>query len=393
MIEHVYALPGRSTRAIVDLDAIAANVAELRKLTAAHTALVAIVKADGYGHGAVMTSRTALAAGASMLGVATIGEGAELRQRQITAPILLLGPCDPSELHRALILDLALTVGSEALLMDVDSAAAGLGKCARVHLKIDTGMHRYGATPRDALSLADRCETLDNVELVALSTHLSTADTPAHAATTRQSAIFEEAAAQINSRLVRTLPVHSANSAAGLSGMARGAGMVRFGISMYGLPPAPEVSLPPGISPAMSIISRLSRVHLADSGSRVSYGHTYVCKRPELLGLIPIGYGDGYRRALSNRGTVQVGDARCPVRGMVCMDQMVIGNLQADAVEGDFVGVAGPIGDGPGFDALAEIAGTIPYEVVAGISGRVPRYYVGGGRVVATLLEGTLDCI
>lgn len=392
-LDVVATLPGRATRAIVDLEALAGNVAALRRLLAPSTQLMVVVKGDGYGHGAIMVSRCALSSGASMLGVATVGEAAELRQHQISGPILLLGPCDASEVERAVLLDVDVTVAGPELLDAVAAAADRSGKTARVHLKVDTGMHRYGAAPRDALALIDRFEPLENVDLVAVSTHFAAADETEHSANAQQAAIFEDIAARIRVQLGRPIAIHSANSAATLRGMATGTDIARCGLAIYGLAPGPEVQLPADVRPVMSVISRLARVHCGDPGCGVSYGHTYISEDEERFGLIPIGYADGYSRALSNRSWVCINGHRCPIRGNVCMDQVVSGDVHASTDVGDVVGIAGPIGGGPGFDEIAELAGTIPYEVIAGLSRRIPRYYVAGGKVVATLIEGRLETI
>jgi alanine racemase len=389
----VFALPGRSTRAVIDLEAIAANVRALRTAVAQPTGLMAVVKAVGYGHGAVMVSRCALANGASVLGVATVSEAADLRKHQVASPIVLLGPCDPSEVERALMLDVDLTVASQTLIDAIARSASALGKTARVHLKIDTGMHRFGTNTREALALVDRFETLENVDLVGVSTHFAAADKIEHPANVHQSAIFEQAVAQVRARLGRFVGAHSANSAAALRGMAVGTEFARCGISVYGFAPGADIPLPEGMRPAMSLVSRLARVHDSDVGSGVSYGHRYVSDHVERFGLIPVGYADGYRRSLSNMADVQIGESRCPVRGVVTMDQVVAGDLPNSAKEGDLVGIGGPLGGGPGVDALAALAGTIPYEMVSGIGCRVPRYYVASERVVATLIEGQLETI
>lgn len=389
----VYSHPGRSTRAIIDLDALAGNIAALRKFISPGTALMAVVKGNGYGHGAVMVARCALASGASMLGVATVGEAADLRAHDITAPILLLGPIDPSEVQRALIIDAEITIGDQEALKVIEATASTLGKAARVHLKIDSGMNRFGAAPRDALALMDRFDETEHIDLVGLSTHFATADDPSHLATGQQSAVFEQTTAQIFARLGRKIPVHSANSAATLRGMSAHDQIVRCGIAMYGIAPSAHVPLLESMRPALSITSRLSRVHKASVPCGVSYGHTYEPECDEMLGLIPLGYADGYRRALSGTASAQIGAERCPVRGVVCMDQMIVGNVPADAATGTMVGVAGPIGGGPAFAELAALAGTIPYEMVAGLGSRLPRYYVADGRVVATLIECELSTL
>jgi alanine racemase len=389
----VYAQPGRGTRAIVDLDAIAGNVRALRDLLPASTSLMAVVKGDGYGHGAVMVARCAISSGATVLGVATIGEAAELREYQIATPILILGPCDVSEVRRALELGVEITVAGPELLDAVDTVAAEMGRAARIHLKIDSGMNRYGASPADALAMADRIAQLEHVDLVGVSTHYAAADVTKHAASAQQAAVFEQVAAQVRVRVGHPFALHSANSAATLRGMAAGTDIARCGIALYGLAPSAQVNLALGMRPALSLISRLTRVHLGRGGDGVGYGHTYVCTTDERFGLIPLGYADGYRRALSNRAWVCIGGRRCPVRGTVSMDQTVVGDLGEMARTGDLVGVAGPLSSGPGFDELAELCGTIPYEMLTGLSRRVPRYYVTNGRVVATLIENRLESV
>lgn len=391
VLSEVYARPGRSTRAIVDLDALSRNVSELRRYLGPQTALMAVVKGNGYGHGAVMIARCALASGATMLGVATVGEAAELRAHQITAPVLILGPVDPTELERALVLDVELMIGGRETLDIIAATATAISKTARVHLKLDTGMHRFGATPRDALALVEELDQREHVDLVGICTHFATADDPAHPATGQQSAIFEQAAAQINAKLGRSIALHSANSAATLRGTAANDQIARCGIAIYGIAPSMHVPLPEAMQPVLSLTSRLSRVHRASVPCGVSYGHVYTPECDERLGLIPLGYADGYHRALSGKSTVQIGAARCPTRGVVCMDQVIAGNVPEETAVGALVGIAGPMGGGPGFSELAALAGTIPYELLAGLSPRVPRYYMANGRVVATLIEGRLD--
>jgi alanine racemase len=392
-IDAVYAFPGRSTRAIIDLDAIAANVGALRDLLPTSTTLMAVVKADGYGHGAVMIARCAISAGATMLGVATVGEAAELRDHQIVAPVLLLGPCDVTEVRRALELNVEISVAGAELLDAIDVVAAEMGRSARIHLKIDSGMHRYGASPADALAMADRIAQYEHVGLVGLSTHYATADETGHFASAQQAAVFEQVAAQVRVRVGQPFALHSANSAATLRGMDNGTDIARCGIAIYGIAPSREVNLASGMRPALSLMSRLARVHAGRSGDGVGYGHTYICTADEWFGLIPLGYADGYRRALSNKSWVCVGGRHCPDRGNISMDQSVVGGLLETDKPRDLVGVAGPLSGGPGFDELAELCGTIPYEMLTGLSRRIPRYYVTSGRVVATLIEGRLETV
>jgi alanine racemase len=393
ILDAVFALPGRSTRAIINLDALSSNVRELDGLSGDQTALIAVVKANGYGHGDVMVARTALAAGAHILGVATVGEAAHLREHDMVAPILLLGPCDPTQFERALSIGIDFVIGSQSGLEGLLAATERIGKAAKAHLKIDSGMHRFGFAPDESIDAAARLEQSEHVDLVALCTHLASADNPAALANVRQPAIFEHAASRIESELGRTLPLHVANSAAIINGISTGARYARTGIAMYGLRPGPQTPVPETFAPVLSLVSRLARVHRAPGGSGVSYGHTYTTGTDEILGLVPIGYADGYRRAWSNRATATVTGDRRPVRGRVFMDQTVIGALPDTTAEGDVVGLMGPVGGGPAVGELADLAETIDYEIVTGIGQRVPRYFVSEGRVVAMLAEDTLNLL
>jgi alanine racemase len=393
VLDAVFALPGRSTRAIVDLDMLMANVRELVRLAGDRTALIAVVKASGYGHGAVMAARAALAAGAAMLGVATVGEAAALRAHDVSAPILLLGPCDPSEYDRAIALGIDFTIGSSSGLEAILEATSRLDVRTRVHLKIDTGMHRFGFVPADVVSAAMQLAGSERIDLVALCSHLAAADDPNHIANVQQPAIFEHVAAQISAQIGHHVPLHIANSAGILNGISVGAAYVRTGIAMYGLRPGPGTTIPDPIRPVISVVSRIARVHRAPAGAGVSYGHVYMAESDEILGLVPIGYADGYRRTWSNRATVGVAGSRLPVRGRICMDQIILGALPRSVTEGAVVGLFGPLGGGPSVDDLADLADTINYEIVTGLPQRVPRYFVSEGRVVATLIEDRLSLI
>ena len=198
------------------------------------------------------------------------------------------------------------------LLDAIDAAAGEMGRMARIHLKVDSGMHRYGAAPADVLALVDRMAGLESVELAGVSTHYAAADETEHVANARQAAIFEQVAAQIRVRIGHPFALHAANSAATLRGMAAGTDIARCGIAIYGLAPSPQVGLAAGMRPSLSLMSRLGRVHAWQGRDGIGYGHTYVCEAEEWFGLIPLGYADGYRRALSNRSWVCIAGQRCP---------------------------------------------------------------------------------
>ncbi|MDQ2683029.1 MAG: alanine racemase, partial [Chloroflexota bacterium] len=381
----VFRLPGRATRAIVDLDAIAGNVRRLRKHVGPGRPVRAVVKGDGYGHGAVMVAETALASGAESLATATVGEAAQLRAAFPDASILILGPIDPSEVDQAIQLRADIMIGAVAFIDLLDTRAAALGTRVRAHLKIDTGMHRFGVQPGEFRAALDRVAESEWIDLIGVCTHHAAADERDQDIARRQAELFSDLTAPL---AASSRDLHHANSAAALNRVFPLSGSIRLGIAMYGLAPGPSTPLLEGMRPAMSVVSRLQRIHLADAGEGVSYGHRYRVSSQERLGLIPLGYADGYRRAASDKGWVSIDGNRAPVRGRVCMDQTVAGDLLPGAQIGDFCGVAGPIGSGPSFEEIGSWAGTIAYEIATGFSPRIPRYYLQGRQIVATLIDG-----
>lgn len=385
-LSDVWQVPGRSTRAIVDLDAIACNLLIFRRRVNPTTRLMAVVKANAYGHGARMVARAALSAGATDLAVATVEEGVQLRRAGIDAPILVLGPIDPSEIDHALGSRLTLAVGDGQQASAIArAAAAGSLAPGCVHLKIDTGMRRYGTAPVKAASLAEHIAAQPALRLTGTFTHFALADERDEAPTVDQLAQFDAAIASIRERGLNPGLSHVANSAAALRSRRYDYDMVRVGIALYGIAPSAHVPLWPGMRPALTIRSRVRRVIHLREGDRVSYGGTYRADREELAALVPIGYADGYHRLLSNRAWMGVGDSVAPVRGRVCMDQTVIGWPSSHPLRLDREVVV--VGDGsdaaPTIAQLAELAGTIPYEFATSLSPRVPRIYVKGGHVAA----------
>ena len=379
IVDTVMAMPGRTTRAIVDLDAIAGNVRAVSRLVGPDRPIRAVVKADGYGHGAIMVAGAALESGAQSLAVATVGEAAALRSAGITSSILLLGPIDASEVDRAIGLGAELTVGDVTFARLLNARASALGIEIQVHIKVDTGMHRFGMLPEEIPSALEYVDGARNLQLVGFETHHASSDDPGSLVAEQQSHDFEELISALNLAERPGIDLDHANSGAGMTNRVPRVGSVRLGIGLYGLQPGPSVPLLPGMRPAMSLFSRLVRVHTAPEGSGVSYGHTYHTVAEERLGLVPIGYADGYRRSLSNKAWVLAGGERLPVRGRVCMDQIVVGNLANQAL-GALVALGGAIGGGPSFDQLADWAGTITYEIATSISPRVPGTTCRAGR-------------
>ncbi len=387
-------LPGRPTRALIDLDAITANATHLRRMVGSETALMAVVKANGYGHGAEMVARAAIAGGAEHLAVATVAEGTTLRAAGLTPPILVLGPIHPSEVETALQHDLSLTLCSVAFTGLVERAADRLHLDSRVscHVKVDTGMHRFGAEADQAVAVAARVSASRQLRLDGVFTHFADADAPDEAFTLEQASRLDAVLRRLDEQEIEPRTVHAANSAAILRSRRYDYGMVRAGIALYGLPPSDAMSLPAPLRPAMSLRSTVGRIIDLSPGDSVGYGRTYRAAKREQAALVPIGYADGYRRDLSSRGWMGLGGDSAPVAGRVSMDQTVVripDNLQARI--GDEIVVVGSSAEGaPEATDLARLLNTIPYEIVAGVAARVPRYYIWRGELLSpTSHEGT----
>lgn len=368
-------MAGRWAWASVDVAAIAHNVGVLRE-SAAGAGVWAVVKADGYGHGAVAAARAALAAGADALCVALVQEAAELRAAGIDAPVLVLSEQPPHQAADAVALRVMSTVVSRPGIEAVAAAAAAAGVVHPVHLKIDTGMHRMGCAPVEAPELALAITTSPSLRLAGVFTHLATADEPGDPVVELQLGRFDEVLARLRGAGIDPGVVHAANSAATLAVPEARYDVVRAGIAVYGLEPGPGVAhLAERLRPAMSLHARVSRVHQADRGEGVSYGWRHRLERPTTLATVPIGYADGVPRRLSSvGGEVLLGGVRRPIVGVVTMDQLVVDAGDLAVSVGDPVVLIGRQG-GAEIRATewADRLGTIGYEIVCGISARVPR--------------------
>ena len=373
--------PGtRPTWAQIDLGAIAANVATL-KAQAAAGSLMAVVKADGYGHGAVPSAKAALAGGADWLAVALVEEGEELRAAGIAAPVLVLTEPPPELAQRVLAAGLTPTVYSPDFTTSLDRAAqqAG-GEPVAVHLKLDTGMRRVGVPQADWEDALRRVRDAAGLRLGAVWSHFAVADEPHHPFIAYQAEEFARGL-----ELARTVGVqydfaHLCNSAGTLHLHDHHYDMVRPGLAVYGLEPAPGLAGDTLLTPALSWWTRLSLVKELAAGEAVSYGLRWTAQRDTILGTVPAGYADGVSRALSNVGEVVVRGRRVPVAGTVCMDQFVIDGGTQELCAGDDVCLIGRQGEAEvSADDWAAWLTTINYEIVCGVGRRVPRVYVGGG--------------
>lgn len=360
----------------IDLEAIRHNVRRLRE-AAPGAELMAVVKADGYGHGMVPVARAALEAGAAALGVCTLDEALTLRRAGIRAPVLawLVAPGVP--LVEALTADVQLAAASVPQLKELAAAAAQAGRPARVHLKIDTGLARGGATEQDwpaLLEAAGKAQADGSVEVVGLWSHLIEAGA-LHPATDAQLAAFQHGLAVAERHGVHPRYRHLANSAATLTRPDTHFEMVRAGIAVYGLSPVAGESF--GLRPAMTARARVLLSKRVPAGQGVSYGHTYHTERETTLAVVPLGYGDGVPRAASNTGPVRVAGRTRTVAGRICMDQFVLDCGDDPVAAGDVAVLFGPGDEGePTAGDWAEAVGTINYEIVTRFGGaRVPRVY------------------
>ncbi len=376
----------------VDLDALAHNIREVRRLTSANSMILAAVKADAYGHGAVISSKVFLDNGADRLGVARLGEAVELRDAGIEAPILNLGYTPEAQYGTLIGRGIAATIYTFLQAQALDDVAAKLHTKAVVHVKIDTGMNRLGFQPNDeTLRAIAKINVLPNVELEGIYTHFAVSDIADKTYTRRQFELFRWVLDELRTRGVEPPIRHVSNSAAIIDLPEYALEMVRPGIMLYGYEPSIEVDLSRvSLKPAMTLKARLSNVKVVPEGAGISYGLTYTTKRPSIIGTLPVGYADGYRRGLSNRSWVDYGGERAPIVGRVCMDQCMIDLTDIDMAEiGDEVTLFGG-GCSPSVEETARMLDTIPHEVTCAIARRVPRVYLKSGRVTETrdYLEG-----
>lgn len=379
----------RSTVADVDLDAIASNVEAIRKRSKAD--VIAVVKADAYGHGAQAVAETCFEAGAVMVAVAVAEEGLALREDGVNGPILvLLGPTDSSEVAHAVAQDLVFVVWDVERARAISEAATVLRRTARVHFKVDTGLTRLGAPMKEAAARYRAIASLPHVEIDGIFTHFATADDPDPSNDRSQLERFREVLSTIPDR---PRLVHAAASAGVAAfGSVEGMNAVRTGLSIYGLHAAPHLASALPLRPALSWRSRVHRIASVPAGTGVSYGHEYRLPRDGRIATVPVGYGDGLPRAAGKRGAVLLRGRRVPFAGRICMDLVMLDVTDVDgAREGDEVILIGTqAGARQTAEDLAEACGTINYEIVTGIRRRVPRRYFRGGKVLATrtLAEG-----
>ena len=364
----------RPTRAIIDLRAISHNIREIRKKIGTERDLMAVVKADAYGHGAVEVARTALESSADCLGVAIPEEGQNLRKAGINVPILVLGLIQPSEAHKVVESSLDQAVCSVDLAEALDQEARKASVRVNVHIKVDTGMSRIGLKPDDVPAFVRTIRLMKNVNVQGLFTHFATADASDKSFSRRQIDLFNRVIEQIRLMGIDIPQKHMANSAGVLDLAESYHDLVRPGIMIYGHYPSNEVSRSIRLCPAMTFKTRISFLKTVPPRTPIGYGGSFVTTRETRVATIPVGYGDGYPRLLSGRGIVSVNDRRAPLLGRVCMDMCMIDVSEVpNAKPGDEVIL---FGHDPTVDEIAAIVGTINYEILCLVGKRVPRVYV-----------------
>jgi alanine racemase len=376
----------------IDLGAIAGNVRELRRVTDPRAKVMAVVKADGYGHGAAQVARTALASGAEWLGVARLHEAVRLRNEGLSAPLLVLGYTPPEDAGLLVEYDLRQSVYSAAAAEAYSSAALRRGGKIRVHLKVDTGMGRLGLVPealargetgdsvgRELVRTAGNIARLPGVEAEGIFTHFAAADSADLRYAHRQLRLFTAVLADLERNGIAFAVRHAANSAAVIGLPESHFDLVRPGIAVYGLQPSDETDVSGvRLTPAMTLKTRIIHLKAVPAGTCISYGMTYRTPAATVIATIPTGYADGYRRLLSSKGEMLVGGRRVPVVGRVCMDlsMLDVGAVPSPHVEDDVV-IFGRQGDEAiTADDLARALGTINYEVVCDLTQRVERVYL-----------------
>ncbi len=373
-------VPPRPTYAIVDLGAIQHNLTRMSEICG--VPVMAVVKANAYGHGAIEVARAAAEAGVAWFGVAFSAEGIAMRQAGLAGNILVLGYTPADLAAEAIEHDLSLTVYDLDLAREYSQIAQALGKKARLHLKVDTGMGRLGVFPEEASPLVRDLHQFPGLQVEGLFTHFATADSPDPTYAQTQLARFQALLFELEAGKLCPPVVHAANSAAGLFLAGSRFNLVRMGISMYGLHPSREVHNPPDFRPALAWKTHISQLKTLPPGHSLSYGRIYFTKEHEQIAVLPVGYADGYRRNPPEPSWVLVAGQRVPVVGRVCMDQVMV----------NVTGLAGLRRDDEvvligrqGLDQITaeEVAGwwdTINYEVTSGIMARVPRMYEHEGK-------------
>ena len=376
----------------VDLDAIYQNVKALKKALGINVGLMAVAKSNGYGHGAVEVAETALAAGADFIGVARFDEAMILRKNGIIGPILIFGHTRVERAGQLAEHNLTQTACSVAYARELSQKAVSIGRRVSIHLKIDTGMGRLGIlhehyqensteTHRSAADEIRPIAALPGIKLTGIYTHFSASDSPENPHNQTQKALFQSC---LDALGPDAPPAHAANGAAIFFFPEVRYQMVRAGSLVYGLCPPELMNIAPPLTPAMTLKTRIVQIKEIPEGFKLGYDCSWVAKRPTTIATVPLGYGDGYTRLFSNNGAMLVNGAIAPIAGKVCMDMTMLDITDIKGVkEGDEVVIFGRQGDAElPAQRIAEFIGTIPEEIIVGLTARVPRVYIRKGAAM-----------
>ena len=363
------------TTAATDLGAYRRNILKIKKFVGPKVHIMAMIKANAYGHGLVDCARTAVDAGATMLGVAFTAEGLELRETGIDIPVLILSPESYDRIGDMLSYRLTPTLTSVSMLREIERRVRTSNISCPVHINVDTGMGRVGVSENNVLELVEAVHSTPGVTLEGLYTHFPAADENQEEYTREQTGRFGAIVESIHNKGIHPAYIHAANSAGTLKYPEAHFNMVRPGIMTYGLEPYPGSNDVLSMEPVLSWHTRIGYLKEVPAGTRVSYGGTFITERPSMLATAPVGYGDGYRRLLSNRGKALVNGAYAPIAGRICMDQTVFDVTDAGSVHiGDSITLIGCDGQAKiTAEDHARLTGTINYEIVTGIANRVSR--------------------
>lgn len=370
----------------IDLDAVGKNVCGVRARIPEGTMIMAVIKANAYGHGAVPFSEY-LEDKVDWYGVACVDEARELRRAGTKKPILILGYVNPAEYKYVVADDITIAMFKYADAEKLSEEALTQGKRASVHIKVDTGMSRIGFQPtEESADEVKRISELPGISVGGMFTHFALADCKDKTSAEKQRDKYDSFVSMCEDRGVE-IPIKHVNNSAGTMELDRHYSMVRMGIMLYGLYPSDEMDTSYPLYPAMELISHISHVKLLEKGRGISYGHTYVTDKDTLVATIPCGYADGYPRCLSANAEVLIAGVRCPILGRICMDQMMVDVSKVpDCRAGDMVVLVGNMGkEHISVEELADKAYSFNYEFVCGVGHRVPRVYYENGEFLKTI--------
>lgn len=371
--------------AVIDLDDICHNIKEIKRVVGPQVKIMPVIKADGYGHGSVPIAKALDEIGADAFAVAILEEGITLRNNGIRKPIVILGYTAEYQYSSLIQYEIQPTVFCYEMAESLSKIASALGKDAKIHIKIDTGMNRIGFKPtKESLGIIKRIAVLPNLVIEGIFTHFACADETDKTSARTQKKLFDDFVQRLGKEGISIPIKHVSNSAAIIDMDTCRMDMVRSGIITYGLYPSEEVSKDViDLRPAMSLKTHIVHIKEVEAGEGVSYGHTYVTQKPTKIATIPVGYADGYPRALSSKGRVLIRGQYVPIIGRVCMDQFMVDVTHiSDVSVMDEVTLVGKDGNNRiSVEEVADMAGSFNYEFVCGIGKRVPRVYIQNGKM------------